>query len=150
MTEPSITMTEGLSLLREIRDEVKALRGDLASRRQEPEAMVADLLRAIAVASQGHGSSLTKADRAALSVLLPAIAESIGSEIVFTVADLVIRSENHPPLRAALTGAFGDINGSARRIGKMLARGVGVVEGGLHVERSGSVREGVLWRVIRV
>lgn len=94
-------------------------------------------------------SPLSRADRAALDVLVPQIRDTVGVGVVFAVADLIAQSDKHHALGAAITSIFGECGpGTPRRIGKLLARSSGVVlEDGLRIERSGSAREGVLWRL---
>jgi hypothetical protein len=109
---------------------------------------LAALPRAIVAASQ-RGSALSRKDRVALSLLLPAIADAVG-DANFAARDLMNRATANADLRKALAQVLGPLCGdSARPLGGLLKRGAGVAEGGLRVVRLGEVREGAIWKVER-
>jgi hypothetical protein len=114
---------EGLELLREIRDEVRGLRADLAPRWRTP----------------------TRAD---LGEHLRAIAAVVGGRI-FSVAELLEHAAipEGEALRAAIVALVGSTNG--KRLGKFLRRIEGEEIAGLRVERVGEDRLGAAW-VLRV
>lgn len=110
-----------VALLREIRDLLKTL---------------------VQISPAADRRALTTEDRRTLATVLPAISRSIG-DAVFTTVDLELHAATDPQLRSAL----GDI--SRRKLGKLLARSVGLGLDGVRVQRVGTVREGILWRVTR-
>jgi hypothetical protein len=114
---------EGLELLREIRDEVRALRADLAPRRRPP----------------------TRAD---LGKHLRAIAALVGDNL-FSVSELLEHAAipEGEALRAAIMALVGELNG--RKLGKLLRDIEGREIAGLRVERVGEDRLGAAW-VLRV
>ena len=84
-------------------------------------------------------ASLTRADRAVLARLLPAIAGDRGSEpFDFTSRDL----RATPGLRVVLRGL------SVKQIGRLLSRAEGVPIDGYIVERCGVEINVTLWRVL--
>lgn len=107
------------ALLLELIAEVRGLREDLRQQRRP--------------------SSLSRADRAVLARLLPAISRgAFGSEL-FLTAD-VFASDN-----AALRVARRGLN--ARQLGRLLRRAVGTPIDGLVVERVASEAGAVVWRI---
>jgi hypothetical protein len=86
-------------------------------------------------------SSLSRADRARLARLLPAIGGALGSE-EFTSRDLGCHSSSG--LRLVLRGL------SVKQIGRLLARADGLAIDGWLVERRGIEINVALWRVVAV
>ncbi len=121
---------ETMTVLTEIRDELRALR--LATERT-------------------GGAALSRADRAALAVLLPAIAASVGS-YTFTARELIDHAQAADlELRTAIERTLGPItDGTARRIGKLLKRADGCTLYGFVVVRIGDGRDGALWSIEQV
>jgi hypothetical protein len=114
----NITATPTVELLlRELLTEVRGLRADLRER---------------------QATSLSRADRALLARLLPAIGGALGSE-PFPSRDLPTAS---PGLRVVLRGV------SAKQIGRLLSRAEGVPIDGYIVERCGIEINVTLWRVV--
>jgi hypothetical protein len=111
-------------------------------------AQLAALPGAIAAASQ-RSSALSRKDRDALSLLLPAIIDAI-ADANFAARDLMNRATGNADLREALVQVLGPLrDDSAKRLGGLLKRGAGVAQGGLRVVRLGEVREGAIWKVER-
>src|SRR5688572_23287340 len=123
------TLVEAVLLLRRISEQLEALPAAIAS------------------ASKERGRSLTGADREQLECLLPAISRAIGNA-TFTARDLAEHASHDTELAAAFERAMGSVT-QHRRIGKLLARAAGVSVLEHRIERRGSVRDGVLWRVQR-
>jgi hypothetical protein len=113
---------EGLELLREIRDEVRGLRADLAPRRSPTRA--------------DHGKHLR------------AISAVVGAR-VFSVAELIEHGMivEGEAVRAAIVALVGELNG--RKLGKLLRDIEGREIAGLRVERVGEDSRGIIW-VLRV
>jgi hypothetical protein len=111
-----------LELLRDIRDELRALRGELATGRSP-------------------SSALNRSDRAQLARLLPAIAGVYGSES-FACRDLV--GDDAPPALQLVTGGL-----EAQQLGSLFARAAGAVIDGFVIDRAGSELHARLWRVLR-
>lgn len=107
---------------------------------------------AIAAAMQCGSPPLSRVDRQVLEVLLPVLATSNLCSVDFTAGDALQHTRAMEGVQEALQAAIGPTHapGAARRLGRLLGRVEGVVLDGLHVARSGEVREGVLWRVSRV
>jgi hypothetical protein len=85
-------------------------------------------------------SPMTRADRARLAAILPAIAGALGSE-PFASRDLKA-DDAAPALRVVLKGL------TVKSIGRLLARAEGIPIGGLLVERCGVEINVTLWRVV--
>ena len=118
-----------LELLRQIRDELRALRQATESRRAR--------------------SPKKSKDRKALALLLRSIRSSMGDKD-FLARELIDRAATDPKLRAALRRVLGPLNaGSARRLGTILKLGAGAVGGGSLVVRLGESRDGALWKAVR-
>ena len=102
---------------------------------------VLDELRAIhaLLERQQRPSSLSRADRAALGRILPAVAGTLGSEW-FLARDL--RADSRPALRLVLADL------TSKRLGRLLLRADGVAIGGFVVERGGRELGSTLWRVV--
>jgi hypothetical protein len=113
---------ELLEVLRELVAEVKGLRADWQQQ-------------------HGRHRTLSRADREQLSRLLPVIATTQGSEL-FTTAEVL--TEPSPALALVLDGI------SARALGRLLRRAVGVSVDGLLVQADGSEAHRTLWRVVQV
>ena len=113
-------------------------------------AQLAALPAAIATA-QHAGSSLTRADRDALEILLPGIAVAVGAE-KFAVRELILEdAERDEALRIVLERAMGELDASAaKRLGRLFRRADGIVVEGLHLQSGIKARAGLLWRVIRL
>lgn len=88
---------------------------------------------------QQRPSSLSRADRAALGRILPAITGTLGSEW-FLARDL--RADSRPALRLVLADL------TSKRLGRLLLRADGVAIGGFVVERGGLELGSTLWRVV--
>lgn len=86
-------------------------------------------------------SNLSRKDRRRLAAILPVIAAVFGSSF-FTVKEL--RDADHAGLRLVLADL------SPETLGRLLARGVGLVVDDLVVERVAAVGHAVLWRVMEV
>jgi len=111
-----------MALLREIRNELRGLRADLAERKR---------------------GVLAPADLAKLKLLLPAIYADI-SDLSFTVASLQESVDLVPgaPLRQALATC-----GAGRAIGKLLRRGAGHDIECLRLHQVGNDSTGNVWMV---
>ncbi|MEJ7667578.1 MAG: hypothetical protein WKH97_02365 [Casimicrobiaceae bacterium] len=108
------------------------------------------LPRALVAAQRERGSALSKTDREALEVLLPAIADAVGN-LHFTSRELIAHGEADSILLAALVRVYGSITtGTARRLGRLLNRADGFAMDDLRVQRVGYVRDGALWSIARV
>ncbi|NUZ07606.1 hypothetical protein [Piscinibacter koreensis] len=81
-------------------------------------------------------------DRAALSVLLPALEASAGG--AFTSSEALQIARRHPDVAAALGSAEA---ATAPRLAKLLARTQGARIGGLRLVRGERANVGVLWEV---
>ena len=112
---------DAVELLRDIRDELRALRADLAGRQRR----------------------LAPADRDALERLLPIIASTVAGR-VFGVAELAAHARL--PSATALREALASIGGS-RKVGRLLARAAGADVNGLRVVRVGEDSAGALWSI---
>jgi hypothetical protein len=84
-------------------------------------------------------SALSRADRALLGRLLPAIAGALGSES-FTSRDLA--ADSSPGLRLVLRGL------SVKQIGRLLSRAEGIPLEGWVIERCGVEINVTLWRAV--
>jgi hypothetical protein len=113
-----------LAAIHENTDEVRGLRADLVARRGS---------------EQTTASALSRADRALLAKLLPAIAGARGSE-EFTSRDLA--ADSSPALRLVLRRL------SVKQIGRLLARAEGIAIDGWIVQRCGIEINVALWRVV--
>jgi hypothetical protein len=111
-----------VDLLRELVEQVKGLRADL-SRDRRPSL------------------TLTRADRALLARLLPAIGGALGSDL-FTARELL--KHDSAALRLVTVGL------NAKQLGRLLKRGEGHVIDGYLIQREGLELHAVLWRVVRV
>jgi hypothetical protein len=111
-----------LDLLRELVEQIKGLRADLARS-----------------GSQRGTHSLSREDRVLLARLLPAIAGARGSE-EFTSRDLA--ADSSPALRLVLRRL------SVKQIGRLLARAEGMAIDGWLVQRCGVEINVALWRVV--
>jgi hypothetical protein len=111
-----------LELLREIRDELRALRGELATGRSP-------------------SSALNRSDRARLARLLPAIAGVLGSE-PFACRDLV-DADAAPALQLVTAGL------EARALGCLFGRAAGQGIDGYVIDRAGNELHRRLWSVLR-
>lgn len=106
-----------------------------------------DLPAALAAAQQQRAVALSREDREKLASLIPAISAAIGS-MAFSTRDLLSELSRHQALSPLLQAALGEINdGTSRKLGKLLKRAVGYLEGGFRVECVGKAREGLLWCV---
>lgn len=95
-------------------------------------------------------SPLSRADKATLRTLLPAIASSV-QDANFLVHELMAHSSNDAQLKSAIDAALGAGGKSrTRSLGRLLARAENVAIEGHIVERLGPTRDGVLWEVRRV
>ncbi len=100
--------------------------------------------------ARNTGGALSAADRAALVILLPAVADAVGN-LYFTSRELIAHGQADSILLSALVRVYGSITtGTARRIGKLLTRADGFALDDLRVVRVGDARDGVLWSVVRV
>ncbi|HXG70040.1 MAG TPA: hypothetical protein VNJ04_05430 [Gemmatimonadaceae bacterium] len=88
---------------------------------------------------QQRPSSLSRADRAVLVRLLPAIAGALGSEW-FLSRDLL--ADHRPAMRLVLADL------SSKRLGRLLLRADGVVIDGFVIERGGKELGATLFRVV--
>src|SRR5688572_15279010 len=109
--------------LRELIAEVQGLRADLRA------------------APAGRLPSLSRADRAQLTRLLPVIVGARGSEESL-VRDLF--EDESPALQLALRGL------NAKRVGKLFRRAAGQVVAAYLVEQAGVELNMALWRVVQV
>lgn len=107
--------------------------------------ILATLPRDIANAGR-KGSALRREDREALAHLLPRISHEIGST-VFTVREALDTPGLSPAIETATGGPISVKAG--RTLGKLFARADGFEIDGHLIERTGEVRDGVLWRVSR-
>jgi hypothetical protein len=112
---------ETVALLRALLAEIRALRADLRPRPQV--------------------ATLSRADRAHLARLLPVIAAGRGSAL-FTVAELL--ADDAPGLRIVLTGC------SARQLGRLLRRALGLPIGDLMVQSDAVEAHRRLWQIVKV
>lgn len=112
------------ALLRELVVEVRGLRSDLGRDRKAR-----------------FSATLSRADCAVLSRLLPAIGGALGSE-PFLARDLF--DHESAALRLVLSGL------NAKRIGRLFQRGDGQAIDGYLVERAGDELHTTLWRVVEV
>lgn len=108
------------TLLRELVAEVRGLRADLA-RQGRPD------------------STLSRADRAQLAQMLPAIAGVYGPE-TFSARDLV--EDDRPAVRLVVQGR------SVKQLGKLLARADGVAIEGLMLQRQGREYQVTQWQIV--
>lgn len=110
--------SDALSLLREIRDELRLLRADLAGHGRRPQTDAANLLRLIATFA---------GDRA------------------FSARELVDHAKlpTSSDLLAAIVAAVGTVN--PRKLGKCLRRLEGLDLDGLRLEVVGVDRSGLIW-----
>jgi hypothetical protein len=102
-------------------------------------------LRAIRAAleqqQQRQVSTLSRADRATLERLLPAVAGAYGPE-TFSARDLA--DDDRPAVRIVVQGL------SVKRLGKLLARADGVATiAGLTLQRCGVECQATTWRIVR-
>ena len=109
------------ALLRELVEQVRGLRADLAERRP--------------------ATSLSRVDRERLARLLPAIGGTLGSE-PFNSSEIC--EHDAAALRLGRAGL------TAKQLGRLLRRAVGTPVGGYLVERLGEEAGAVLWRVVQV
>jgi glutathione S-transferase len=123
----------------------------------DTEARVLELLEAIAagqqviagelrglradLARQRPGASLSRADRDRLARLLPAVAGAFGSE-PYVVNEL--------PDAVAVRVVLDELGLTAKQLGRLFHRGVGLPIGRLVVERAGVELHRTLWRVVGV
>jgi hypothetical protein len=84
--------------------------------------------------------SLTRDDTALLRRLLPVLAATFGSDVLFTTKE--IKRSDHAGLQLVTRDV------SARRLGKLLARACGQAIAGYTVARVGEESHRVLWRVL--
>jgi hypothetical protein len=84
-------------------------------------------------------STLTRVDRAALGRLLPVLGAEFGSE-AFTASEVL--ETDAPALRLVTSGV------SAKQLGRLLLRAIGVPLDGLVVERAGVELHRTLWRIV--
>ena len=84
---------------------------------------------------------LSRADRDALTVILPAIVGHLGSD-VFLASELI--HAEAAGVRLVLR------TWTARRLGRLLKRATGIVVDGFIVERRGTEAGAVLWAVVGV
>jgi hypothetical protein len=110
-------------------------------------ALLEQLPQAFAAANH-RGSALTKSDRRALAILLPAINLALGN-VTFTSCSVIEDAKEDHALDKALGLVLGDTF-SAKQLGKLLSRADGFGHEGLVVKCTAKVREGLLWRVERV
>lgn len=90
---------------------------------------------------QGPGRPIADADANALSLYLPALGEGLGPDG---------RSFNAAEALAYLQQHVGSIGVSAKGLGKLFARCLGVPVAGFRIRRDGSMRGAVVWRIWRV
>lgn len=97
------------------------------------------------------GGALSGADRAALTILLPAIADAFG-DLHFTTRELFrYANAKDDILMAEIARACGPVTtGTVRRLGKLLTRAAGFALDDLRVVRVGDERDGAVWSVVRV
>jgi hypothetical protein len=96
-------------------------------------------IRVEAIEHRLNTSPLRRADREALSRILPAVAGAVGSELF--LASEAVASEN-----PALVLVLGGLN--ARRLGRLLRRGDGVDVDGYMVRANGTEGGAMLWSVV--
>ncbi len=120
---------EALMLLREIRDELRAIRSALSPKRRQPV--------------------LCNGDRAALESLLPAISEAVGT-LTFSTRELLEHAKLDVEANVALRAAIASVGDNPRKLGRLLSRGTDIDVGGFRIAESGTTREGVLRTVISI
>jgi hypothetical protein len=101
------------------------------------------ILATLQQANTTHGSHspLTRADRAVLAKILPAVSGAYGPE-TFTARDLV--EDDRPAVRLVVGGR------SVKQLGKLLARADGMAIDGLMLERQGLEFQVTMWRIVAV
>ena len=123
------TNAEALMLLREIRDELRAIRSALSPKQRQPV--------------------LCNGDRAALETLLPAISEAVGTR-TFSTRELLDHAKLEIPQTAALRAALVALENNPRKLGRLLSRGADVEISGFCITESGTSRGSVMRTVIRI
>ena len=84
-------------------------------------------------------SPLTRADRAVLATMLPALVGTYGAE-TFTARDLT--EDDRPAVRLVVRGR------SVKRLAKLLARADGLAIDGLRLHRMGLEDQVTTWRIV--
>ncbi len=124
--------TDLLALLRDIVDEIKGLRSDLAAVERQRSAP----------------RRLSRADEEALVALFPALAAAVGTR-TFSVHELHEHARLPVAPAVALRAALAAV-GNPRRIGRLLRRAEGVDVGGYRIVANGHSREGMLLSVTAI
>jgi hypothetical protein len=130
--------------------QLEALLGEVLA---ELRALRTAFAHAVAAIDRTNSIALTSKDRKALAVLLPEIARTVGSGVVFSVHDLLTQCALDRALHATLHNVLRTeaLDGTAsRRLGMMLTRSCGSVNCGMMLERVGKTRDGTLWQVVTV
>lgn len=117
---------EALALLREIRDELRAIREAIESERRPSR-------------------SLRHQDRAALLAILPVLYSAF-PESLFSCWQVLDLAAGTDALGLNLRTALGGL--TAPRLGKLLARAAGFTIEGFQIRRQGQDGNGALWRCV--
>jgi hypothetical protein len=134
----------GRATVDDVLAQVRELRADVARGNAELCALRLEVQRVTQCGPHGPPRPLAPADSELLGALLPVMAEFAPPSLMWTAGEIFAQADE--PDAGCLRTALAQI-GSARALGKLLRRAVGVPIGGFVVERIADCRDGALWRV---